>query len=399
MSPRGKGPPSDGVLKAPENTPIPQTDLDQTQVTAGSAENSAGEGANPQTDPILKVQPRKRVTAREIAPQSATEESAAKPATEDPVEEVTFSRTRIRMEMPVPNTEVLAIDDELGVQTELEKARDKFLDLVESVKTGRYLTDRIQGVEKHSSGGEPRAVIYHGDYKVIIMASMLIDLPRDLREREPNEMYLYLMQKRLGSEIDYVVKGIDSNTGLAVGSRKEAMATKRRHYYLNTTREGTYRIYEGLVCEARVSSVIPEGIFAELFGIDVFIPLRELSYVRIPDAMGYFEPGDRILVKITRLDRSDPNNIRVSASVKQVAASPTEKALEKVEVGGHYAGTVTMIDPTGIYVQLDMGAECKCKFPLRARPPVDARVIVLIDGVSMQSRQVWGKITYITIPK
>ena len=389
MAPRGKGPPSDGVLKAPE----PQTDLDQTQVNENAAVNSADNTPESQTDPVLKVQPRKRVSAREVltsADNSATETEAATDQA---------PRNRIKLEMPVPNTEILAIDDELGVQTELEKARDKFLDLIESLKTGRYLTDRIQGVEKHSDGGMPRAVIYHGDYKVILMASMVVELPRDLRDREPNEMYLYMLQKRLGSEIDYVIKGIDSNTGLAVGSRTEAMATKRRHYYLNLTREGTFRVYEGLVCEARVVSVIPEGIFVELFGIDVFVPLRELSYTRIPDAMGYFEPGDRVLVKITKLDRSDPKNIYVAASVKQVATNPTEKILEKIDVGGNYAGTVTMIDQTGIFVQLDMGAECRCKFPLRARPPIDARVIVAIDGVSMETKSVWGKITYVTIPK
>lgn len=389
MAPRGKGPPSDGVLKAPE----PQTDLDQTQVTENAAVNSAVNTPDSQTDPIMKVQPRKRVSARDILPSADKDISEAEAAVEP------TTRIRIKMEAPMPNTEILAIDDELGVQTELEKARDKFLDLIESLKTGRYLTDRIQGVEKHSDGGMPRAVIYHGDYKVILMASMVVDLPRDLRDRTPNEMYLYMLQKRLGSEIDYVVKGIDQNTGMAVASRKEAMATKRRHYYLNLTREGTFRVYEGLVCETRVISVIPDGIFVELFGIDVYIPLRELSHTRIPDAMGYFEPGDRILVKITKLDRSDPKDIYVAASVKQVATNPTEKALEKIDVGGNYAGTVTMIDQTGIFVQLDMGAECKCKFPLRARPPIDARVIVAIDGVSMETKSVWGKITYVTIPK
>ena len=389
MAPRGIGPPSDGVLKSSES----QTDLDQTQVTPNAAENSADNTSVSQTDPVLKVQPRKRVSARDVLPSTGQSEPIAE------TEEAPIKRTRIKMEAPIPNTDILAIDDELGVQTELEKARDKFLDLIESLKTGRYLTDRIQGVEKHSDGGMPRAVIFHGDYKVILMASMVVDLPKELRERDPNEMYHYLLQKRLGSEIDYVIKGVDSNTGLAVGSRKEAMINKRRHYYLNLTREGTYRIYEGLVCEARVMSVIPEGIFVDIFGIDVYIPLRELSYTRIPDAMGYFEPGDRILVKITKLDRSDPKNIYVAASVKQVASNPTDKALEKIDVGGNYAGTVTMIEPNGIFVQLDMGAECHCKFPPRARPPIDARVIVSIDGVSMETKSVWGKITYVTIPK
>ena len=391
MATRGKGPPSDGVMKAP-NT---QTDLDQTQITPAAAAPTAESTQSPQTDPVLKVPPRKRVSRADIVADTVHEEP--KPEQETPDQPV--PRTRIKMEMPIPNTEVLAIDDTLGVQTEFEKARDKFLDLVESLKTGRYLTDIVQGVEKHSDGGMPRAVIFHGDYKVIIMASMLVDLPRNLRDLDPNEMYHYLLQKKLGAEIDYVVKGIDSNTGLAVASRKEAMMNKRRHYYLNLTREGTYRIYEGLVCEARVVAVIPEGIFVDLFGIDVYIPLRELSYTRIPDAMGYFEPGDRVLTKITKLDRSDPNNLFVSASVKRVANDPTEKLLEKVEVGGNYAGTVTMIDETGIFVQLDVGAECKCKFPFRSRPPVDARVIVLVEGVNMAQKLVWGKINYVTIPQ
>ena len=273
----------------------------------------------------------------------------------------------------------------------------QILDLVESLKTGRYLTDKIQGVEKHSGLGEPRAVIFHGDYKVIIMASMIVDLPKDLRGQDPYEVYHYLLTKRLGSEIDYVVKGIDRNTGLAVGSRKDAMATKRRHYYLNQTRDGTYRIYEGLCCEARVMSVIPYGIFVDLFGIDVYIPLRELSYVRLTDAMGYYEPGDRVLVKVTQLNRDDPDDIRVAASVKQVAANPVDKALEKIEVNSNYAGTVTLTDSTGIFVRLDMGAECRCRFPYRARPPKGARVVVKIAGVDMEQKTVWGNITYVTI--
>ena len=231
------------------------------------------------------------------------------------------------------------------------------------------------------------------------MASMIVDLPKDLRGQDPNEVYHYLLTKRLGSEIDYVVKGIDRNTGLAVGSRKDAMATKRRHYYLNQARDGTYRIYEGLCCEARVMSVIPYGIFVDLFGIDVYIPLRELSYVRLTDAMGYYEPGDRVLVKITQLNRDDPNDIRVSASVKQVAANPVDKALEKIEVNSNYAGTVTLTDSTGIFVRLDMGAECRCRFPYRARPPKGARVVVKIAGVDMEQKTVWGNITYVTIPK
>ena len=392
MSKIGNGIPPDGL---PITAAIaqPQTDPNQASIGTPSEGVAPANAEPPQTEPVLKVQPRRRVSAAEIINQSGSDETTAA------ANNVPSSPSRRKVDIPIPNMDVLSIDGELGIQTEFDKARDKFLDLIESLKTGRYLTDKIQGVEKHSGGGEPRAVIFHGDYKVIIMASMIVNLPRDLRNQEPNDVYHYLLTKRIGSEIDYVIKGIDSNTGLAVGSRKDAMATKRRHYYLTPTREGTYRIYEGLCCEARVMSVIPDGIFIDLFGIDVYIPLRELSYVRLSDAMGYYEPGDRVLVKVTRLNRDDPNNIRVAASVKQVASNPVDKAIEKIEIGSSYAGTVTMTDEKGIFVQLDMGSECRCRYPYRARPPKDARAIVKIAGIDMERKLVWGNITYVTIPK
>lgn len=392
MSLIGNGMPPDG-LPITSDIPQPQTDPDQATIGTPSEGVPPANSESSQTDPVLKVQPRRRVSAAEILNQSGSTESGAASNDAPP------AQPRRKLEIPIPNMDVLTIDGELGVQTEFDKARDKFLDLIESLKTGRYLTDKIHGVEKHSSGGEPRAIIYHGDYKVIIMASMIVNLPRDLRDQEPNDVYHYLLSKRIGSEIDYVVKGIDPNTGLAVGSRKDAMATKRRHYYLSLTREGTYRIYEGLCCEARVMSVIPEGIFIDLFGIDVYIPLRELSHIRLSDAMGYYEPGDRVLVKVTRLNRDDPNKIRVAASVKQVTSNPVDKAIDKLEIDSFYAGTVTMVDETGIFVHLDMGTECRCRYPYRARPPKDARVLVKISGVDLERKLVWGNITYVTIPK
>ena len=392
MSTVSKSIPPDDMLPTTD-TLLPQTDPNQAPISAPSEGGPAVGTDHTQTDSEIKISARKPVSPTQILNLSR---SARAPMKTDPAQQAPANTSGT---IPIPNMHILSIDGELGVQTEFEKAKDKFLDLIESLKTGRYLTDTIQGVEKHSGLGEPRAIIFHGDYKVVIMASMIVNLPRNLRDQEPNDIYHYLLTKRIGAEIDYVVKGIDQNTGLAVASRKEAMNTKRRHYYLNLTREGTYRIYEGVVCEARVTSVIPDGIFVEIFGIDVYIPLRELSYLRLSDAMGYFEPGDRVLVKITSLDRSDENNIRINASVKQVAANPIAKTLEKVEVESNYAGTVSMADENGIFVRLDIGADCRCPYPHRTRPPKGARVIVKIAGVDMEKQFIWGNIHYVTLPK
>lgn len=386
----------ENVLYTAESDQSQETPHQTKRTTQDPTSGSAFTTEDPtpsQTDPVLKVPER-----RENSPGSDQNQSGDT-VPEGSAGSTSRQNSKRRLDIPIPNRDVLTIDDTLGLQTEMEKARDKFLDLVESMKTGRYLTDKIQGVERQSGSGEPRAVLFHGDYKVIILASMLVTLPKDLRGQEPYDVYQYLLTKRLGSEIDYVVKGIDANTGLAVGNRLEAMASKRRHYYLNTTRDGTYRIYEGLCCEARVMSVIPAGIFIDLFGMDVYIPLRELSYIRLADAMSHFSPGDRVLVKVTRLNRDDPEHISVAASVKQASTNPIDKAIEKIEVGSNYVGSVSMTDSTGIFVHLDIGADCRCRYPYRARPPKGARVIVRIAGVDSERKLVWGNITYVTIPK
>ena len=146
-------------------------------------------------------------------------------------------------------------------------------------------------------------------------------------------------------------------------------------------------------------SVIRAGIFVDLFGVETYIPLRELSYQRMLDASANFQPGQRILVKILEIDRSDRNHIRVSASIKQAGENPYEKALRRYSVGNRYVGTVSMVDTTGVFVALDGGIDCLCSYPKRGRPPRGARVTVRILGINHDSNRIWGVITHIATPR
>ena len=292
---------------------------------------------------------------------------------------------------------VLAIDEQRSVETDADKLRNDLLDLVESQKGRKILSGAIQGVER--SADNPNitfAVIYHGAFKVIIPAEETVRPPEDFRDRSPADVMHYLVTKRLGAEIDYIVKGVDVSSGIAAASRLEAMALKRRQYYFGSDRDGNNLIYEGLSAEARVVSVIRAGIFIDLFGLETYIALRELSYQRWIDAAAHFQPGQRVLVKILKLDRSDRDNIRVSASVKQAGENPYEQALKRYTPGSRYVGTVSMVDTNGVFVSLDGGIDCLCSYPKRSRPPRGARVTVRIIGVNHETNRIWGAITHMT---
>ena len=377
-------------------SPPPQTETEMTETAENSADLNAkadDEGALSQTETEEPKKARGRKKTAEKPSESDTEAHSDHKDVGDGVEETPKPRKRRASARSKP---VVSIDERPTVETEADKAKNDLLDLLESQKTGRILTGTIQGVERPADNpSRSLAVIYHGEFKVMIPAEEAVEPPADYRGRLPEDVLHYMLTKRLGAEVDYIVKGIDPKSGLAVASRLEAMKSKRKAYYLGTDRDGNNLLYSGVCAEARIVSAIRAGIFVDLFGLEIYIPLRELSYQRWMDAAAYFQPRQRILVKVLEVDRSDRNQIKATASVKQAGENPYEKALRRYSVGNRYVGTVSMVDTNGVFVALDGGIDCLCSYPKRGRPPRGSRVTVRILGINNDSNRIWGAITHI----
>ena len=376
--------------KGPENSAMeeaaPQTETEEgasvNALIPASPENADSEESHKTETATDKKSKKKRKTEKDGSAGILNPDNTAK-------------RTAVK-----PKSKVVAIDAVRQVETDADKTQNDLLDLTESMKTGRILSDTIQGVERASENNPTSlAVIYHGAFKVIIPALEAVNPPDDYRGVEPDEVHHYLLTKRLGAEVDYIIKGIDTKSGVAIASRLEAMRLKRKQYYFATDRDGNHLLYSGVCAEARVVSVIRAGIFADVFGVEVYVPLRELSYQRIMDASGYFQPGQRILVKILAINRIVKENVKVTASVKQASENPYEKALKRYTVGNRYVGTVSMVDVNGVFVALDGGIDCLCSYPKRGRPPRGSRVTVRILGINRETNRIWGAITHIALPR
>ncbi|MFT3951737.1 MAG: S1 RNA-binding domain-containing protein [Oscillospiraceae bacterium] len=397
---------SDADLQAEENGLIhdevaqPQTEPEQFKDAADPAEGFGIPGIQKpvsQADAKEAKKPRRRKKNDPEASQSNAESPEASGSTDSGTPKTKTAGKKRAASGSSPR--ILSINDRLEVETEAEKAQNDLLDLLESQKTGRILTGTIQGVERSEDNpNHSFAVIYHGDFKVIIPAEEAVEPPDDLRGRSESDVMHYMLTKRLGAEVDYIVRGINPKAGIAAASRLEAMRAKRKRYYYGTDRDGNNLIYSGVSAEARVISVIRAGIFVDLFGLEIYIPLRELSYQRWMDASGYFQPGQRILVKVLDVTRIDRNHIRATASVKQAGENPYEKALRRYSVGSRYVGTVSMVDANGVFVALDSGIDCLCSYPKRGRPPRGACVTVRILGINKETNRIWGAITHIAMP-
>lgn len=345
------------------------------------------ENAVEMTETTIDV-PEKPKRKRKAAEKKSESEEEPKPPAEKALKKVRPIRVI---------QEIVSIDDVRTVETDEDREKNDLLDLIESLKVGRILTGTVHGVEKTSH--DAVAVIYHGAYKVIIPAMEAVKKPEDYHGIPEAEVHQYLLTRRLGAEFDYIVKGIDTEAKIAVASRLEAMKVKRKWHYYDIEREEGRFLYEGVIAEARVVSAIRTGIFVDIFGVETFIPLRELDYQRLMDASLHFSPGQRVLVKVLSIDRKDRNNIQVGASVKQTTENPCIAAIRKYTVGDKYVGTVSMIDTNGVFVALDGGIDCLCTHHKRGRPPRGARVTVLIRGKDMTSNRVWGVITHIAVAR
>ena len=286
---------------------------------------------------------------------------------------------------------VMSIDARRTVETDADKAKNDLIDLTVSLKSDKIMTGKVQGVERGFDGHDSVAVLYHGVFKIVIPAEEMVDEPEEEKDRTLDESYHYLVTQRLGAEVDYVVNRIFYDDMIAFASRLDAMQIKRKRFY----RGGAGAlVHEGVRAEARVVSVIRAGIFVDVFGVEAFIPLRELSYQRIGNAMYQFNAGDRVIVKILSVENKDLNNIKIQASVKQASINPYDFALKKYSVGNRYVGTGSMVDKNGVFVALDGGVDCLCRFPARGRPMKGARATVQILGIDEKSNRIWGIITH-----
>ena len=385
--------PSPFDLELADGTPLdpnaPQTEMNQEPEGGQPPQADLEPGAEP---PGLGEPTAVPQTGSEVPDDEAAGESGPAASQTD------SGQPKSRLRMPSRRGQrVVSIDAERTVETDTDKLRSDLLDLVESLKGKKILTGTIQGVERLADNPEMSyAVTYHGDYKVIIPVLEAVEEPEDYRGQPKGDVLHYLLNKRLGAEVDYIIKGIDQESGIVAASRLEAMAMKRKEYYFRTDRDGNYQIYAGICAEARVVSVIRAGIFVDLFGAECYIPLRELSYQRWVDATAHYQSGQRVLVRVLEVDRSDRSRLRVSASVKQAGENPYEKALKKYAVGSLYVGTVSMVDTTGVFVSLDGGIDCLCTYPKRGRPPRGCRVSVRILGINYESNRIWGVITHMS---
>jgi len=111
---------------------------------------------------------------------------------------------------------------------------------------------------------------------------------------------------------------------------------------------------EGQVREGIVRSVRDFGAFVDLGGVDGLLHVSEMSWSRVDDPAKVVQPGQKIKVVITKLDR---DTRKVGLGLKQLLASPWDDIDTRYGTGTLTNGTVTRLADFGAFVELEPGVE------------------------------------------
>ncbi len=203
----------------------------------------------------------------------------------------------------MPNNEdrdlnnILTVDPDDVIETQDDRNAAAWNELRNAFRTRKILTGTLDAVEE-SPGGNDLAIIYYKEFRVAIpFEEMMIVLDDDERYGEKQQRQSKIIGNMLGCEIDFIIKGMDTKSRSIVASRQEAMLRKRQTFFMSTSPDGSYRIYEGRIVQARVMAVAEKVIRVEVFGVECSIYARDLSWDWIGDCHEHYTIGDKILVR------------------------------------------------------------------------------------------------------
>lgn len=280
------------------------------------------------------------------------------PAESEPVERAPEKRRAARKPAIRRDNRILTIDAHDEVQSEKDREAALWHDIQNAHRMRRVLTGTLDSVERTESGMTVAVVSYNGFRVVIPHSEMLLYNDR----RVSGSQYEELMDRvtrnlnaRLGSELDFVIKGYENESRSVVASRKDAMYRKRQTFYLDTDDLGEHMIYEGRVVQARVVAVAEKIMRVEVFGVECAIRAPGMSWEWIGNARERYHVGDRVLVRVLRISGEKVEDLRIDADIRSVSGSTGADSLSKCVVQGRYVGKVTDVRGGVVFINLNNG--------------------------------------------
>jgi len=253
---------------------------------------------------------------------------------------------------------ILTINFRDEIVSDAEREATLWHEVQRAYRTRRILSGPLDSVEQTEAGLTLAIVSYNGFRVAIPLSEMMLDYPTTndsaLTYSEFMKLQTRRLFRRLGSEIDFVVKGVDKRTRSIVASRKEAMYRKRSSFYVDRDENGQSLIYEGRIVQARIVDVSVKTIRVEVFGVECTIHGRDLTSSWFVDANEEYSVGDTVLVRINFIECPSIEKLKIAADIRSLQPN-NGSVLSRCAVQGRYVGRVTDVRAGLYYLRLNNG--------------------------------------------
>jgi small subunit ribosomal protein S1 len=154
--------------------------------------------------------------------------------------------------------------------------------------------------------------------------------------------------KFLGKSFEFQITDFDDNGRNLVVSRRQLMDRENE----SRRNETMSHLEVGAEVEGVVTRLASFGAFVDLGGIEGMVHVSEMSWYRIDNPEDAVKTGDKIKVKIIKLDGE-----RISLSIKQCVPNPLESALDELNEGDVVSCRVVKNEAFGSFVELMPGVQ------------------------------------------
>lgn len=410
-----------------ENEVFENSDSSEEVITDEIIKDEENANAEPETVSEAKPEPDASAEQPELKPEQddppaepseSESEPDKKPEPEDASAEQTEPETKQKYSDARPFRNrggIIRIEGGMPERQMSEKKKTAAM-IMDARDQKKPITVTISGIEPiRNSDGEyiMTPVAFVNGWKIYVLKDHFIDrFSYNFNTDSEAENLDRRIRLSIGSEVDVVPLQIitDDGRSLVVASRTLGMKYKRDRMWFRENRKsnGTseYVIMEGKLVEARIVGVTRHAVFVEVFGVEAPIRDRDVSYSRLADCREKFQTGEKVRVRVTRIQRDfDTGDVDFEGSIKDAYDDPRAEEFMKFVQGGEYSGVVQMIetDPNkgeaAAYVRLDGSElEIRCSYPRganRTMPQIGDSVRVAVARKNPNNYRLWGIIRWV----
>lgn len=153
-----------------------------------------------------------------------------------------------------------------------------------------------------------------------------------------------------GRTLRMKVKEMDKEKNKVILSQKDVLEDE----YNAKKQDILAGLESGQDLDGTVQRLTPFGAFVDIGGIDGLVHISEMAWHHVEHPSEVVSEGDAVKVHILKVD---PENERISLSIKHTLPSPWAEAAEKFEPGEVVEGEVKRLVSFGAFVEIAPGVE------------------------------------------